>query len=541
LLIIGGGEKMRKYILFAVAIAIVGLMITSAATSISIRKATAEKSGITVQYAVVQSQPLAKKTFETSMQPLSFAGVSITGGDYDEYHGSVAGAPGGEFYAMAEYTEDDVIWHPMMYSSSDGAIWDPLVEFLYDNSEYTDMDQNAHGTYGTFGAPPDDNGIIAVLQGEIADGWIWDFGPNNINEFSHNRIDCYTFEGPEGDPGAWNWGALTMTGYNGYSGNDIEGCPYIFYQYSEAGGGVIGWLTGDTAGCENVGSAMDLATNMHYTVYDRDTGTGNYDLLIRKDDFGSWTYNSAGDYWTHDMVTNLKITDTANLMYPSAAANDDNVVVACQKDDDVIVYYSTDGFSTYTEVLVQELASYPEVGMAAGGIVVLTYIKDDVLFYKTSDTGGASWSDAEVVSDNQVNLNDRAANLDVYNGNIIGVWEDTRGDNIDIYFDLVYEAPNDPPGAPVITGTTNGAAGTPYDYDFTATDPDGDQVQYYIDWGDGNTEWTSFAASGTPVTVSHTWVEQETYTITAKAKDINGLSRHKFCPDATKLVRALER
>ncbi|MCK4364945.1 MAG: PKD domain-containing protein, partial [Thermoplasmatales archaeon] len=470
---------------------------------------------------VVQSQPLAKKTFETSMQPLSFAGVSITGGDYDEYHGSVAGAPGGEFYAMAEYTEDDVIWHPMMYSSSDGAIWDPLVEFLYDNSEYTDMDQNAHGTYGTFGAPPDDNGIIAVLQGEIADGWIWDFGEHFINEFSHNRIDCYTFEGPDGDPGTWNWGGLTMTGYNGYSGNDIEGCPYLFYQYSGAGGGVIGWLTGDTAGCEHVGSAMDLATNMHYAVYDRDTGSGNYDLLVRKDDFGSWTYNSAGDYWTHDMVTNLKITDTANLMYPSAAAYDDNVIVACQKDDDVIVYYSTNGFSSYTEVLVQDSASYPEVAMAGGGTAVITYIKDGTLYYRTSDTGGASWSDADVVSDNQVNLNDRAANLDEYNGAIIGVWEDTRGDNIDIYFDLVFGSPNDPPEAPTITGETNGDAGTAYEYTFTATDPDGDDIaEFLIDWGD---ETQDTLAGPSPAKMSHTYSAGGDFIITARAKDVNGL------------------
>jgi len=371
---------MKKSILFAIVLAIVGLMITSAATSISIRKATAEKSGITVQYAVVQSQPLAKKTFETSMQPLSFAGVSITGGDYDEYHGSVAGAPGGEFYAMAEYSEDDVVWHPVLYGSIDGIVWEGLVEFLYDNAEYTDFDQNAHGTYGTFGAPPDDDGIFAIIQGEISDGWIWDFGPNNLNEFSNNRIACYTFEGPEGDPGTWNWGGLTVTGYNGYGENDIEGCPFVFYQYSEVGGGIIGWLTGDVSGCEHVGSAMDLATNMHYAVYDRDTG-GNYDLLIRKDDFGSWTYiPPPADYWTHDYLTSSQITDTANLMYPSAAAYDNNVIVACQKDDDVIVYYSTNGFSSYTEVLVQESASYPEVAMAGEGIAVITYIKDDVLY-----------------------------------------------------------------------------------------------------------------------------------------------------------------
>ncbi len=83
---------------------------------------------------------------------------------------------------------------------------------------------------------------------------------------------------------------------------------------------------------------------------------------------------------------------------------------------------------------------------------------------------------------------------------------------------------NQPPEPPVIDGQTNGKAGTEYEYTFNATDPDGDDVKYYIDWGDGDTEWTDdFSASGTPVTVSHTWVGKDTYTITAKAQDEYGL------------------
>jgi hypothetical protein len=82
---------------------------------------------------------------------------------------------------------------------------------------------------------------------------------------------------------------------------------------------------------------------------------------------------------------------------------------------------------------------------------------------------------------------------------------------------------NLPPVEPIINGPTNGKAGTSYDYNFTATDPDGDDVKYYIEWGDGNTEWTGFSASGTPVIVSHTWDEEDTYIITAKAQDEYGL------------------
>ena len=80
-----------------------------------------------------------------------------------------------------------------------------------------------------------------------------------------------------------------------------------------------------------------------------------------------------------------------------------------------------------------------------------------------------------------------------------------------------YPGPN--PLTPDINGPTSGKPGTSYDYTFTSIDPDVDDVQFFIDWGDGDTEWTSFAASGTPVTRSHTWSEKGTYVIRAKAKD----------------------
>jgi len=514
---------MKKSLFWAIVISIaMGLVITSTATSVSIIKTNSENNEFEPQYLSVQSQPIPKKIIENPSRPLSLAGVQVTGGSYDEFHGSIAGAPAGEYYVMTEFSQDGFVWHPVMFSSFDGVVWESIVEFLYDDAEYTDFDQNAHGTYATFGAPPGNDGIVPVIQGEIADGWVWDFTNSNIYEFVNNRIDCYTYEGPAGDPGTWNWGCLTLTGYNGFGSNDIEGCPFIFYQYSDAGGGIIGWLTGgDVAGCWHTGSAMDLVTNMHYAVYDRNAGD-TFDLLVRKDDFAAWIYNSQNDFWTHSLKFSKRITDTANLMYPSCAAYNDNVVVACQKDDDVVVYYSLNGFTSYTEVLVQDAASYPEVAIAAGGTVVLTYIKDDVLYMKTSNNGGASWGAAEVVSDNQVNLNHRAASLDEYHGNIIGVWEDTRGDNIDIYYDLIFEAQNDPPEAPFITGPSEGVPDVIYDYDFSAVDPNGDKVRLYINWGDGGPVWTGFIDSGSPITINHSWAERGEYTITARAQDFFG-------------------
>ena len=88
---------------------------------------------------------------------------------------------------------------------------------------------------------------------------------------------------------------------------------------------------------------------------------------------------------------------------------------------------------------------------------------------------------------------------------------------------------NQPPSAPEIDGPTVKPVprplpkpGEPWNYTFKSTDPDGDNVSYCIDWGDGDTEWTGQYPSGEEITVEHTWDEEGTFIIKAKAKDIYG-------------------
>ena len=82
---------------------------------------------------------------------------------------------------------------------------------------------------------------------------------------------------------------------------------------------------------------------------------------------------------------------------------------------------------------------------------------------------------------------------------------------------------NELPNAPTITGQTSGKAGVEYDYTFKATDPDGNNVRYIIDWGDNTSNTTGYKPSSIGVKVKHTWSNDGTYNITAKAQDIYGL------------------
>lgn len=80
----------------------------------------------------------------------------------------------------------------------------------------------------------------------------------------------------------------------------------------------------------------------------------------------------------------------------------------------------------------------------------------------------------------------------------------------------------DPPNNPIINGPTRVTAGIEYEYTFTTTDPNGDDVYYYIEWGEYSSvgEWIGPYSSGEQIVLTHTWNNKGIYTVRAKAKDI---------------------
>ncbi len=81
---------------------------------------------------------------------------------------------------------------------------------------------------------------------------------------------------------------------------------------------------------------------------------------------------------------------------------------------------------------------------------------------------------------------------------------------------------NDPPTAPTVNGPSNGNTGTSYTYSFQSTDPDGDDINYCFDWGDGDGGCTTYVSSGEEATVSHTWDTDGDYTVEVYAEDRAG-------------------
>jgi hypothetical protein len=91
------------------------------------------------------------------------------------------------------------------------------------------------------------------------------------------------------------------------------------------------------------------------------------------------------------------------------------------------------------------------------------------------------------------------------------------------YYDFIaITVKNDPPNVTYIDGPTSGKPGTTYDYNFTkCVDPDGDDMTYHVEWGDGGID-EGFVYSGGAFTLSHTWTEEGDYTIKAKLIDTYG-------------------
>jgi len=100
------------------------------------------------------------------------------------------------------------------------------------------------------------------------------------------------------------------------------------------------------------------------------------------------------------------------------------------------------------------------------------------------------------------------------NGNLEISYSIINNENIDNY----------PPEIPIINGPTRGKINENIEYTITSNDPDGDDIYYYIEWGDGEIEeWLGPFESGSSAIINHNWEEEGDYLIRVKAKDTSNI------------------
>ncbi len=91
---------------------------------------------------------------------------------------------------------------------------------------------------------------------------------------------------------------------------------------------------------------------------------------------------------------------------------------------------------------------------------------------------------------------------------------------------------DDPPNTPPEpTGPDFGDPNKKYTYTISTIDPNGDNIRYLFDWGDGTQTWSAFVPSGVNVSKSHSW-DSGTYNIRVLAEDTYG-ARSDWSPAKT--------
>ena len=110
---------------------------------------------------------------------------------------------------------------------------------------------------------------------------------------------------------------------------------------------------------------------------------------------------------------------------------------------------------------------------------------------------------------------------------IVNTADDLGASGWDQYYGMgrinAYTALYGAPYKPIIDGPANGNAGTEYTYTAITWDPNGDNIDYWFEWDDGNNSgWKGPYSSGQTGSASHTWSTQGTYQIKVKAKDTFG-------------------
>ncbi len=473
----------RNLVKWTTLVVFVGLMITSC---VSLTAQTTSDSNIEARYCTTTSRSLPSVHISTAC--LGKGGEAISGGDYNDTHPGMAGdSTAGVFFAGYQtYVPDASDYFCVFASSNDWTTpvyWPDTFGFTLPRTDY-----KTGSFWGTMTPNQDPTTSGQVFLADATDptnpqGVYWEWSDNNFSEFQNLHLAAYSHTGPGGDPGLWNFGQIALSGYNNYGGANLAGSCLMTYETSSAGAATISWLTGIT-NCVHAANDIDQVTNMSYAVWDRNPSGGNYQLLLRKDNFGVWDVNSR-----HTYVFNKQITDTGNLKYPDVAANNNTVLLVVNADkagnQDVVCYRSTNGFSSFAPVTVANSGDdelYPQITIL-GNAAVCTYIKGTQIYGKVSLDNGANWGTEQLINtDDTVGPIDNNAH-DLFGSGtyIYSVWNDARvPTNTDIYYNTAYT-----PAVPVIEiGTIAGAIGkvtmqitntgtgdqtTPFDWSITVT------------------------------------------------------------------------
>jgi hypothetical protein len=145
------------------------------------------------------------------------------------------------------------------------------------------------------------------------------------------------------------------------------------------------------------------------------------------------------------------------------------------------------------------------------------YEEDDIELYINWDDGQLEYWIGPYGSGDEVKVSHAWTEKGTYEIKAKARDDSGEGDESEPYYVIIG---NDPPNKPSINGSSSGNPGIEYTYKFLATDPEGDNIYYWISWGDGLViEDFGPYTSGTEIQMTHTWSDQGSYKLEAWARD----------------------
>jgi hypothetical protein len=143
----------------------------------------------------------------------------------------------------------------------------------------------------------------------------------------------------------------------------------------------------------------------------------------------------------------------------------------------------------------------------------------DMLVIKTDENGNREWETH--IGGSETDSGDCV--IQSNDGTYVITGQTFRSGQKDAWLVKLTPFQNQRPINPLLTGPTTGKPHHMYNYSINATDPEGESLFYWFEWGDGTiTSWQGPYESGKMCNTSIYWNKKGTYTINAKAADVYG-------------------
>lgn len=404
-------KKLKKPILWAIALAIAGLVISvSASAMVQTQKPEEQKALVLNRFEnQLEIADVAKaKTLETQVKYSS--GVPLPAVPvFPGYHPAVASDSLGN---VVLGFEDDTpnVWFTASLDGGQTWLPDAIGWQIEPPPELPDVDSCGDGRF-MGGMVPDPGahdgsdlyktmvhnpGDLSPTGYETVYWDWWDVG-DGYDNFDAIAVGAYTAV----DPGenTWGFGGHAICGDHGGEGGDDA--PFYSYQFDSTG---YAWIYRFLVGGNPVNGATDAAHDIDpgnlyaYAAWNYDNA-GEQDVYFYIFDYSQWV-PVPPSYQQHPDVGGGTIDSTGNDNYLDISALNDNVIIVSERGGSIVAYYSTNGLNTVFEYTIDSGVN-PRIVHTDDLTATCIFTKaarGQVYKSETTD-GGASWSTPTPVDD----------------------------------------------------------------------------------------------------------------------------------------------